>query len=62
MKNKDDDLNLDYTKEEFERFLAYRDFPVSKKLQWLDEMFDFYQELIPRENKLKWQKLKDMGF
>lgn len=62
MKNKDDNLNPDYTEEEFERFIAYKAFPVSKKLQWLDEMYDFYQKYTPRENKLKWQKLKDMGF
>ena len=62
MKDKDNRLAPDYTEEEFERFLKYKELPVSKKLKWLDEMNDFYQNFTPRENKLAWLNLKDLGF
>lgn len=43
-------------------FLSYRKLPVSKKLEYLEEMTEFFNKLTPRENKIAWEKLKEEGF
>ena len=43
-------------------FLSYRKLPVSKKLEYLEEVTEFFNKLTPKENKLAWQKLKEEGW
>lgn len=53
------DLEDEY---DLDSILAYRKIPVSKKLEYLDEMNDFFSKLTPEKNKKAWLKLKEEGF
>ena len=43
-------------------FISYRRLPVSKKLEYLEEVAEFFNKLIPEKNKRAWEKLKEEGF
>ena len=43
-------------------FLSYRKLSVSKKLEYLEEVTEFFNKLIPEKNKKAWEKLKEEGF
>ena len=44
------------------QFLSYRKLPVSKKLEYLEEVTEFFNKLTPEKNKRAWEKIKEMGF
>ena len=44
------------------KFLAYRELPVSKKLEYLEEMTELFNKLTPKENKIAWENIKEEGF
>ena len=44
------------------QFLSYRKLPISKKLDYLEEVTEFFNKLTPEKNKRAWQKLKEEGF
>lgn len=53
------DLDEEY---DLNEFLAYRKQPISKKLEYLEEVTEFFNKLTPRKNKIAWEKLKKEGF
>lgn len=40
-------------------FLLYRNLPISKKLDFLEEMSEFFGKFTPVENKKIWEQLKE---
>ncbi len=55
---------MDQIEDEYDldSILAYRKLSVSKKLEYLDEINDFFGKLTPEKNKKAWLKLKEEGF
>ena len=47
---------------DLDSIFAYQKLSVSKKLEYLDEMNDFFSKLTPEKNKKAWLKLKEEGF
>ncbi|OGI10579.1 MAG: hypothetical protein A3I68_06715 [Candidatus Melainabacteria bacterium RIFCSPLOWO2_02_FULL_35_15] len=47
---------------DMDSILAYQKLSVSKKLEYLDEMNDFFSKLTPEKNKKAWLKLKEEGY
>ena len=47
---------------DIDSILAYQKLSVSKKLEYLDEMNDFFSKLTPVKYKKAWLKLKEEGF
>ena len=47
---------------DLDSILAYQKLSVSKKIEYLDEMNDFFSKLTPEKNKKAWLKLKEEGF
>ena len=62
MTEKDNDWIIENSEYDVETCLRYRSTPISRKLEYLDEMNDFFYKLTPKENRLAWQKLKEKGF
>ncbi len=63
MENKKEDWfiedNDDY---DINELLKYKKLPVSKKIDYLDELNDFLGKLIPKERQAKWDELRRQGF
>lgn len=57
--NQDDILEDEY---DLDSIFAYQKLPVSKKIEYLDEMNEFFSKLTPEKNKKAWLKLKEEGF
>lgn len=53
---------IEYSDEELERFIKYKNSPLTKKLQYLDETKEFLDQVTPKEAKEAWKKLKEEGF
>jgi len=51
--------NDDY---DINELLKYKKLPVSKKIDYLDELNDFLGKLIPKERQAKWDELRRQGF
>ena len=62
MNKKNDDWIIKNSEYDIETCLRYRSIPITKKLEYLDEMNEFFYKLTPKENRLAWQKLKEEGF
>jgi len=62
MNKKNDDWTIENSEYDVEACLHYRSIPITKKLEYLDEMNEFFYKLTPKENRLAWEKLKEMGF
>ena len=62
MTKKDNDWAIENLEYDIETCLRYRSIPISKKLEYLDEMNDFFYKLTSKKNRLAWQKLKEKGF
>ena len=63
--NEDNKMNQDNLLEneyDLDSIFAYQKLPVSRKLEYLDEMNDFFSKLTPEKNKKAWLKLKEEGF
>ena len=63
--NEDNEINQDNILEneyDLDSIFAYQKLPVSRKLEYLDEMNDFFSKLTPEKNKKAWLKLKEEGF
>lgn len=50
-----DDYNID-------DLLKYKKLPVSKKIDYLDEMNEFLEKLVPQDRQRRWEELKRKGF
>lgn len=48
-------LNFGYTREKYE---AYRKLSAEQKLEWLEKMSRFLYYFMPKESKLRWEKLR----
>ncbi len=53
---------VDYSDDELERFIKYKNSPITKKLQYLDETKEFFDQITPKKAKEAWKKLKEEGF
>lgn len=62
MNTKDDNWKIENSEYDIETCLRYRSIPITKKLEYLDEINEFFYKLTPKENRLAWQKLKELGF
>lgn len=47
---------------DMDSILAYQKLPVSKKIEYLDEMNDFFSKLTPVKYKKAWLELKEEGY
>lgn len=61
-KKNQNDSTFEDDEYDMDSILAYQKLSVSKKLEYLDEMNDFFSKLTPEKNKKAWLKLKEEGY
>jgi len=56
--------NNAFTEEEIdiEQIKAFMALSAEEKLRRLEELNDFYQQVMPQKSKAVWEKLKEQGF
>ena len=53
---------VDYSDDELERFVKYKNSPLTNKLQYLDETKEYFDQITPKKAKEAWKKLVEEGF